>query len=44
MSDEEPCSDCVGTGEIIKEVHGRTGFVSCPYCDNEPDYNDEYDE
>lgn len=36
--EREDCSRCGGSGQIPREVAGRTGFVSCPECDNIPEY------
>lgn len=36
--DRENCGRCGGTGQITKMVNGRSGMVSCPDCDNIPEY------
>jgi len=35
--DRDDCAHCDGTGQIAKEVAGRTGLVLCPHCDNVPE-------
>jgi len=33
----EACGRCNGSGEIVREVAGRTGYVECPECENVPE-------
>jgi uncharacterized Zn finger protein (UPF0148 family) len=33
----EACGWCNGSGEIVREVAGRTGYVECPECENVPE-------
>ena len=35
--DRDDCAHCHGTGQIAKEVAGRSGLVHCPHCDNFPE-------
>lgn len=32
------CGRCGGSGQIVKDVAGRSGYVECPNCDNVPKY------
>lgn len=34
----EECGRCNGSGEIVREAAGRTGYVACPKCENVPEY------
>lgn len=34
----EECDRCNGSGQIVREVAGRTGYDECPDCDNIPEY------
>lgn len=36
--EREDCGRCGGTGEVTKDVAGRSGLVPCPDCDNVPRY------
>lgn len=32
----EDCWRCDGSGQIVQEAYGHTGYVECPDCDNIP--------
>lgn len=34
----EDCLRCGGTGQVMKHVAGRGGYVPCESCDNVPEY------
>ena len=33
----EACGRCNGSGEIVRDVAGRAGYVECPECENVPE-------
>lgn len=35
--DREDCGRCGGSGQITKEIAGRSGLVPCPECENVPE-------
>lgn len=36
--EREDCGRCGGSGQVAEMVAGRSGLVSCPACDNIPEY------